>query len=77
MSNKSEKGADIGFDPKAWGRFERAVDAVVKGGPQHRVKPEATVFETAARLAKECAALPIWAAPPELEQPLKPRTPFS
>jgi hypothetical protein len=27
---------EIELEPDAWNRFERAVDAVVKGGPQHR-----------------------------------------
>ena len=34
MSNKP--APRIEFEPDAWERFERAVDTVVKGGPQHR-----------------------------------------
>jgi hypothetical protein len=30
------KPDDIELIPDAWGRFERAVDAVSKSGPQHR-----------------------------------------
>ena len=58
------------------GRVVR-LDTVVKGGPQHRVKSERGISERAERLAKECAALPTWTVPPELEQSLKPQTPFS
>lgn len=32
------KVKDIELAPDAWERFERAVDAVVKGGPQHRTR---------------------------------------
>lgn len=28
--------------PDAWERFERAVDAAVKGGPKHKVKGDAS-----------------------------------
>ena len=37
----------------------------------------AALIEDARRLAQECAALPIWFVPPELERLLKPQTPFS
>jgi hypothetical protein len=29
---------NVEFEPDAWGRFERAVDVVVKSPPQHRTK---------------------------------------
>ena len=37
MAN-SPKSDDVEILPKVWERFERAVDAVVKGGPQHKPK---------------------------------------
>lgn len=30
---------DLELLPDAWERFERAVDAAIKGGPQHRQRP--------------------------------------
>lgn len=77
MTAPTFKPDDIELIPDAWERFERATDAVVKGGPQHRVRTERTVLERMERLAKEVAALPTWTVPQGLEQPLKPRTPFS
>jgi len=54
------KPDDIELIPDAWGRFERAVDAAVQGGPQHRVSLvkefDALISETQ-RLADETAAL--------------------
>jgi hypothetical protein len=39
-SKSTGKGKDdLEFVPDAWERFERAVDAAVKGGPQHRQRP--------------------------------------
>ena len=58
-------------------RFERAVDVVVKAPPQHKTKKTPSIADEAARIGRECAALPIWVLPPELERPLRPRTPFS
>jgi hypothetical protein len=41
------KPDDIELVPESWERFERAVDTVVKGGPQHRAatqkRPKAAV----------------------------------
>jgi hypothetical protein len=39
--DKSTKKTDqeIELRPDGWERFEKAVDAAVKGGPRHRVKP--------------------------------------
>ena len=37
MSNKAKsEQTEIEFRPDAWERFERAVDAAVKGGPKHK-----------------------------------------
>ncbi len=37
---KRPKPEEIETEPDAWERFERAVDAVVKSGPKHRVTPK-------------------------------------
>jgi hypothetical protein len=37
VSPPTFKPDDIELVPDSWARFERAVDTVVKGGPQHRV----------------------------------------
>jgi hypothetical protein len=57
----------IDLIPDAWGRFERAVDAVVKGGPQHRTAEAHSLsagFESArngiAEILKEIGARPSW-----------------
>jgi hypothetical protein len=34
----SKPDEDIDLRPDGWERFEKAVDAAVKGGPQHRPK---------------------------------------
>jgi hypothetical protein len=50
--------AEIELLPDAWGRFERAVDAAVKGGPQHRgVLPtlKGTWLTDLCRRLDECA----------------------
>jgi len=43
MARKSESTGetkdDLEIVPDAWGRFERAVDTVIKSGPQHRQRP--------------------------------------
>jgi hypothetical protein len=36
MSARKPKPDEIELRPDGWGRFERAVDAAVKGGPKHR-----------------------------------------
>jgi hypothetical protein len=36
MKEDQQKG---GEDKEAWSRFERAVDAAVKGGPKHKPAP--------------------------------------
>ena len=33
---KAKKTKEVEFEPDAWPRFERAVDAAVKSGPMHR-----------------------------------------
>jgi hypothetical protein len=40
--NRKEDGLSIA-NPRddGWARFERAVDAAVKGGPKHKVTPKA------------------------------------
>ena len=41
-SKSTGKAKDyLGIVPDAWERFERAVDAAVKGGPKHRITPKA------------------------------------
>jgi hypothetical protein len=37
---RESNGTDSAIYPDAWDRFERAVDAAVKGGPKHRVTPK-------------------------------------
>jgi hypothetical protein len=37
---KKRTQTEIELYPDAWARFERAVDAAVKSGPKHRVKPD-------------------------------------
>lgn len=36
-----ERRDAIELRPDGWQRFERAVDAAVKGGPKHRLSPKA------------------------------------
>jgi hypothetical protein len=38
---------DIEIVPNAWASFDRAVDVVVKGGPQHRSKKPSTAVDLA------------------------------
>jgi hypothetical protein len=41
MSGNQSNDADEKRAPQdAWSRFERAVDAAVKGGPKHKVAPQ-------------------------------------
>jgi hypothetical protein len=35
-SKSPDKASDLEIVPDAWERFERAVDTVIKSGPQHR-----------------------------------------
>lgn len=38
---------EIELRPDGWGRFERAVDAAVKGGPKHRTGKAKTASKAA------------------------------
>ena len=57
--------------------FDSVFDAVVKVPTKHRKKTVQSVANEAARIVWECQALSVWVAPLELEQPLRPQTPFS
>jgi len=37
---KKNPAQEVEFHPDAWKRFERAVGAIAKSPPQHRVKPK-------------------------------------
>jgi len=39
-------------DESAWSRFERAVDAAVKGGPKHKIAPPPSVSKKARPASK-------------------------
>jgi len=39
-SKTPDKANDLEILPDAWERFERAVDTVIKSGPQHRQRPK-------------------------------------
>lgn len=36
----TRESPNVGFEPDAWERFERAVDTVIKSGPIHRPAKE-------------------------------------
>jgi hypothetical protein len=40
MPNAPKKEAEIEFRPDGWERFEKAIDAAVKGGPKHKPEPK-------------------------------------
>jgi hypothetical protein len=71
------KPDDIELIPDAWERFERAVDGVVKGGPQHR---SASRKQSKASVAPEGVGWQVWGfdAVPETAEgrPLSPSSPM-
>jgi hypothetical protein len=48
-----ERKPEVEFEPDAWQRFERAVDAAIKSGPKHRVAKKKTVTAKRQKVAKK------------------------
>jgi hypothetical protein len=62
-----KKGASES-DLESWAAFERAVDTVVKGGPQHRGRRKKAIFSWDAVTSVETLSLSLPPRPPyELE----------
>jgi hypothetical protein len=52
MKSGENKATDAFSNEEAWTRFERAVDAAVKGGPKHRAAKEQVKAAPSKKLSK-------------------------